>query len=64
MSYVYRYEHIPMGKKFELIQFNGQKNPGASICDHLTEPLAEGEKFDVLVVRACLMTSENMQELK
>ena len=58
MSYVYRYEKIPQGRKLQLENFSSKKYPNGLVIDHLSEPIDEGEEFDVLIVRSCSLKKE------
>ena len=62
MSYIYRFEHIPQGRKLELVKFNA-KIDKVSIREFLGDSFTTEEPFEVLIVRSCFLGQEQMAEL-
>ena len=63
MSFIYRYERIPQGCKFELANFNAKVEPVVDILERLVEPLEDGQKFSVLVVRQSYLLAPQLERL-
>ena len=58
MSYSFRYERVPEGRKLEIVKYNGKKD--VSLVDWLGDKYPT-EPFEVLIIEHCVMTESALK---